>query len=82
MQTIIDCFKRRNGNLFGGKEKYSWCKTEDGNKGKLLYAKQLQSLSKVCSGFARVEIFTSCTVDQVIDSFLTIWREVFQHRKY
>ena len=36
--------------------------------------KQLQSLLNVYSRFARMGIFTSCTEDQVIDSFLPIVR--------
>ena len=49
-------------------------KLEDGNKEELLYAKQLQSLSKVYSRFACMGIFASCTEDQVIDSYLAIVR--------
>ena len=50
------------------------CKLEDGNDEELLYANQLQSLSKVYSRFACMGIFASCTEYQVIDSYLAIVR--------
>ena len=97
VQTVIDCFERRHGNLFGGEEKYEvnvnsdecdkilydvicllncnvYCKPEDRNDEELLYAKELQSLFKLYSPFARMEVFASCTEDRVIDSFLAINR--------
>ena len=51
-----------------------YCKPEDRNDEELLYAKELQSLLKLYSPFARMEVFASCTEDRVIDSFLAINR--------
>ena len=51
-----------------------WCKAEYWKNKELLYTKQLQSLSKLYSCFARMGVFALCTEDQVIDSYLAIVR--------